>query len=62
MKYAKLKSGSGTKVSGKGSRPQEVSSVREHGIQDALEDDDGREALKLNALDRNNNARPTRGK
>jgi hypothetical protein len=64
MKDAKMKSGSDTNSSGKDSLLQEVkSSVHEHWIQDALEDDDVREALKRrSALDRNNNARPNQGK
>lgn len=63
VKDAKLRSGSDTKVSGQGSLPQEVtSSVREHWINDALEDDDVCEALKRIALDRMNNVRPNQGK
>ena len=59
-----MSSGNDTKASGKDSLLQEVRSpVHEHWIQDALEDDDIREALKRHSsLDRNNNARPNQGK
>lgn len=59
-----MSSGRDKKASGKDSLPQEVrSSVHEHWIQDALEDDDIRESLKRNSsLDRNNNDRPNQSK
>lgn len=55
-----MSSGRDKKASGKDNLLQEVrSSVHEHWIQDALEDDDIRESLKRNSsLDRNNNDRP----
>jgi hypothetical protein len=64
MEDAEMSSGRDTKASGKDSLPQEVrSSVHEHWIQDTLEDDDIREALKRHSsLDQNDNARPNQGK
>lgn len=63
MKDTKMRSGSDTESSDEDSPPQEErSSVHEHWIQDALEDDDVREALKRRSALDGNNARSNQGK